>query len=134
MKKRLHKWRLIALLGIVGLVLSGCGEPFLSTLKPAGDVAQTQFDLLVLSTLIMVLVIIVVIILFVVVLFRFRRKKGDETIPKQVEGSHKLEIIWTVFPILLLIVLTVPTIVATFELADTSAMDKKDKDGNRRKL
>ena len=129
MKKRLHKWRLIALLGIVGLVLSGCGEPFLSALKPAGDVAQSQYDLLILSTLIMVLVIIVVIILFVVVILRFRRKEGDETIPKQIEGSHKLEIIWTVIPILLLIVLAVPTVVTTFDLADTKAMDKKDKDG-----
>ncbi|MFJ8068877.1 cytochrome c oxidase subunit II [Peribacillus sp. NPDC096447] len=132
MKKRLHKWRLIALLGIVGLVLSGCGEPFLSALKPAGDVAQSQYDLLILSTLIMVLVIIVVIILFVVVLLRFRRKEGDETIPKQIEGSHKLEIIWTVIPILLLIVLAVPTVVTTFDLADTKAMDKKDKDGKTR--
>ena len=65
----------------------------------------------------MVLVIIVVIILFVVVLLRFRRKKGDETIPKQIEGSHKLEIIWTVIPILLLIVLAVPTVVTTFRLS-----------------
>ena len=129
MKKRLHKLRLIALLGMVGLFLSGCGEPFLSALKPAGEVGQTQYDLLILSTLIMVLVIIVVVVLFVIVLLRFRRKEGDESIPKQVEGSHKLEIIWTVIPILLLIVLAVPTVATTFDLSDTKAMDKKDKDG-----
>ena len=56
-------------------------------------------------------------------------EKGDETIPKQVEGNHKLEIIWTVIPIILLIVLAVPTVITTFDLADTKAMDQKDKDG-----
>lgn len=121
------KWRLLSLFTIMTLILSGCGEPFLSTLKPAGEVAKMQFDLMMLSTAIMVGVIIVVIIIFVLVLLRFRRK--DETIPKQVEGSHKLEIIWTVIPILLLLILAVPTVAATFKLADVSDMDKKNEDG-----
>ncbi|RFU71138.1 cytochrome c oxidase subunit II [Peribacillus saganii] len=130
MKNRLHKWRLLSLFAMIALILSGCGKPFLSTLTPAGEVAQTQFDLMVLSTAIMVLVILVVTVMFIYVIFRFRRKKGDENkIPKQVEGSHKLEIIWTVIPILLLIVLTVPTVSYTFALADVSPMEKKDKDG-----
>lgn len=122
--KRLAKWRLISLFAILALVLSGCGEPFLSTLNPAGEVAKTQYDLMKLSTLIMVGVIIVVLIIFALVFLRFRRK--DDRIPKQVEGSHKLEIIWTVIPILLLLVLAVPTVAATFKLADTSPMDKKN--------
>ena len=83
------------------LFLSGCGEPFLSTLKPAGEVAQQQYDLMVLSTAIMVGVILVVVLIFLIVIFKFRRK--DNKIPKQVEGSHKLEMIWTVIPILLII-------------------------------
>lgn len=111
------------------LFLSGCGEEFLSTLKPAGEVAKMQYDLMMLSTAIMVGVIIVVTIIFFIVIFRFRRR--DETIPKQVEGSHKLEIIWTVIPILLLLILAVPTVAATFKLADVTAMDKKNEDGNR---
>ena len=37
-------------LSVLTLVLSGCGEPFLSTLKPAGEVAETQYDLMILST------------------------------------------------------------------------------------
>jgi len=122
--KRLAKWRLISLFAILALILSGCGEPFLSTLKPAGEVADMQYDLMKLSTLIMVGVILVVVIIFVLVFIRFRRK--DETIPKQVEGSHKLEIIWTVVPILLLLILAVPTVAATFKLADVSPMDSKN--------
>ena len=129
MKRKLHKWRWLPLLGVLTFVLSGCGIASLSSLRPAGEVAQTQYDLMMLSTLIMVLVVIVVTILFLIVMFRFRRKKGDETIPKQVEGSHKLEMIWTVIPIILLIILTIPTIKTTFDLADTNAMERKDENG-----
>jgi cytochrome c oxidase subunit 2 len=63
-------------------------------------------------------------VIFFIVIVRFRRK--DDKIPKQVEGSHKLEIIWTTVPILLLLILAVPTVAATFKLADVSPMDKKD--------
>lgn len=124
--KRLAKWRLISIFAILSLILSGCGEPFLSTLRPAGEVADIQYDLMKLSTLIMVGVIVVVLVIFFIVLFKFKRK--DEKIPKQVEGSHKLEIIWTVIPILLLLLLAVPTVSATFKLADVKEMDKKDSD------
>lgn len=125
--KRLAKWRLASLLSVLALVLSGCsGKPFVSALKPAGEVAKIQYDLMLLSTYIMVGVIIVVMVIFTIVFFRFRRK--DDKIPKQVEGSHKLEIIWTVIPILLLLILAVPTVSATFHLADVSEMDKKNSD------
>lgn len=129
MKRKLHEWHLIPLLGIFVFVLSGCGIPSLSSLNPSGEVAQTQYNLMMLSTGIMVLVVIVVTILFLIVLFRFRRKKGDETIPKQIEGNHKLEIIWTVIPIILLIILSFPTVKDTFNLADTKAMDNKGSKG-----
>ncbi|MDR6124321.1 cytochrome c oxidase subunit 2 [Bacillus sp. SLBN-46] len=123
--KRLAKWRLVSLFAMIALVLSGCGKPFVSTLMPAGEVADMQYDLMKLSTLIMVGVIIVVMVIFVLVFVRYRRK-DDKAIPKQVEGSHKLEIIWTVVPILLLLILAVPTVASTFKLADVDQMDKKN--------
>ncbi|OLN21166.1 cytochrome c oxidase subunit II [Domibacillus antri] len=129
MKQKLTKWRLLTVFGLLTLVLSGCGEPFLSTLIPAGEAGQIAYDLMILSTVIMVGVVIVVSIMFAVAVIKFRRKKGDESIPKQVEGSHVLEIVWTVIPILLLIILAIPTVIATFDLADTKAMDKKNEDG-----
>lgn len=127
MKRKLHKWLYLTLLGILAFVLSGCGIASLSSLRPAGEVAQTQYNLMLLSTTIMVLVVIVVTIIFLIVMFRFRRKKGDETIPKQVEGNHKLEMVWTIIPIILLLILAIPTVKATFDLDGTSAMDKKGK-------
>ncbi len=131
MKARLTKWRLVSLVVMMTLILSGCGEPFLSTLQPAGEVAQTQYDLMILSTLIMVIVIVVVSIVYAIAVIRFRRKKGDNSIPKQVEGSHTLEIVWTVIPIILLLILAVPTVSATFKLADVSDAEVKDEEGNR---
>jgi len=127
------KWRLLLLLSVMTLVLSGCGEPFISTLIPAGEVADEQFSLMMLSTAIMVIVVAVVTIIFIYVLMKFRRK-GSDKIPVQVEGSHKLEIIWTVIPILLLIVLAVPVVASTFNLADTDPMKKAladDKNGGK---
>lgn len=125
--KRLAKWRMISMFAIITLLLSGCGEPFLSTLQPAGEVAKEQFDLMMLSVAIMVGVIIVVTLIFAIVVVKFRRK--DNSIPKQVEGSHKLEIIWTVIPIILLLILAVPTVASTFKFADVSDMDKKNEEG-----
>lgn len=82
-----------------------------------------------LSTAIMVLVVIVVTIIFVYVVIRFRQRKGQENkIPKQVEGNHKLEITWTVIPIILLIILAVPTVKAAFDLADVKPMNKEKRD------
>ncbi|MBB5323817.1 cytochrome c oxidase subunit 2 [Anoxybacillus tepidamans] len=131
MKKWLLNWRLFSLFSVIALLLAGCGKPFLSTLQPAGEVADMQYSLMLLSTAIMVLVIIVVTIIFVYVVIRFRQRKGEEKkIPKQVEGSHKLEIIWTVIPILLLIILAVPTVSATFKLADVKPMNKEKRDKN----
>ncbi|OCA85577.1 cytochrome c oxidase subunit II [Bacillus sp. FJAT-27225] len=125
--KRFAKWRLAAMMSLLALVLSGCGKPFLSTLQPAGEVAEMQYGLMKLSTGIMVGVVLIVTLIFVIVMFRFRRKSDDE-IPKQVEGNHTLEIIWTVIPILLLLVLAVPTVAATFKLADVSEAEKKNSD------
>ncbi|WP_077617692.1 cytochrome c oxidase subunit II [Bacillus sinesaloumensis] len=127
MKKWLPKVRVFTLFSFMALLLAGCGEPFVSALRPAGEVAKMQYDLMILATLIMVIVIAVVTLIFVIALVKFRRKKGEENkIPKQVEGNHTLEIIWTTIPILLLLVLAIPTVSATFKLADVKAMEQDE--------
>lgn len=133
MIKGFKKWRLLALLTVLTIILTACGEKDLSSLTPSGEVGKVQFNLLLLSTSIMALVIVVVIIIYVFAILKFRRKKGEDKIPKQVEGSLKLEVIWTVIPILLLLVLAVPTVYYTYKLADTKEMEvaadaKKNKD------
>ncbi|BFT75514.1 MULTISPECIES: cytochrome c oxidase subunit II [Paenibacillus] len=122
---RLKKlWRLLPLLAVMTFLLTGCGDPTLSALQPKGPVASEQLFLMKLSLFIMVFVVIVVFAIYVYVLIRFRKRKGDNSIPKQVEGSHVLEIIWTVVPILLLLVLAVPTVSYTFKHSTNYNKDK----------
>ncbi|HLG27996.1 MAG TPA: cytochrome c oxidase subunit II [Paenisporosarcina sp.] len=131
MIKGIKKWRLFSLVTALMVFLSGCGDEQLSTLTPAGQVGRDQLNLMVLSTGIMVLVIVVVMIVYILTIVKFRRSKvGENVIPKQVEGNHTLELIWTIIPIILLLILAVPTVIATYNLADVSGMDKKDAEGN----
>ncbi|NGP44378.1 cytochrome c oxidase subunit II [Bacillaceae bacterium SIJ1] len=127
MKSVRNKWQLplkYSVLSLLALVLAGCGTENLSSLQPKGEGANMLFDLMVLSIVIMIAVFLVVIAIYTYVIVRFRKKKGDkDIIPEQVEGNRNLEIIWTVIPILLLLVLAVPTVAYTFQLADTSERD-----------
>ncbi len=77
--KRLSNWRLIPLLSVLALILSGCGEPFISALRPAGEVAQKQYDLMVLSTLIMVGVIAIVVLIFLIVVNKIPKKRQQNS-------------------------------------------------------
>lgn len=135
MMKGLTNWRLFALMTALLVFLSGCGREEISTLIPAGKVAQDQFDLLILSTIVMTFVIIVVLVIFILAIVKFRRSKlGDDMIPEQVEGSVKLEFIWTAVPIVLLLILAVPTVYSTFDLADVSGMDTVNEEGEKANL
>jgi cytochrome c oxidase subunit 2 len=119
-------WRFIPLFGLMMLLLTGCGSDTISALRPRGPVARDQLFLMKLSLGIMVIVVLVVFAIYIYVLVRFRRKKGEkDIIPKQVEGSHTLEIIWTVVPIILLLILAVPTVTYTVKLA-TNHIETKD--------
>lgn len=126
MRDWMGKFRSLFLFGALALILSGCGEENLSALKPEGYGAELILDLMMISIAIMVFVFIIVMAIYTFVLFRYRQKKNEkDLIPKQTEGNKALEVIWTVIPIILLLVLAVPTVQATFELADRSAQDEE---------
>ena len=135
MMKGLKKWRLFSLLAVVTVFLSACGEEYISTLTPAGPVGKEQLNILLLSVAIMTFVVIVVSVIYLLAFVKFRRSKvGENFMPKQVEGSHTLEVIWTVIPIILLLILAVPTLTATYKFADVAAMDEVDEEGNKTAL
>jgi cytochrome c oxidase subunit 2 len=122
MKGWMGKFKSLILLSALALVLAGCGRDNLTALVPKGYGSEQSMDLIILSTVIMSFVFLVVIVVLTVVLFRFRKKKGQEDyIPKQVEGSKTLETVWTIIPIILVLILAVPTVAATFDLADETA-------------
>ena len=135
MMKGLKKWRLFSLLAVMTVFLSACGEEYISTLQPAGAVGKEQFNLLLFSITIMALVVVVVSVLYIYAFLKFRRsKQGEDYMPKQVEGSHTLEVIWTVIPIVFLLILTVPTLISTYKFGDVSAMEHVDENGNKTAL
>lgn len=121
MKSSLGKFRTLVLLGIMTLILSACGRENLTALVPKGYGAEESMKLILLTTIVMTFVFVVVIIALVIAIIKFRKKKGDPVInPVQVEGNKTLEAVWTIIPIILVVIMAVPTVVATFQLADTT--------------
>ncbi|OPA75622.1 cytochrome c oxidase subunit II [Paenibacillus selenitireducens] len=124
----MNRWhavkRLLPILAGLALLLSACGRADLSTLQPQGPIAEKQYDLMKLSIGMMTVVVVIVFVILGYVLVRFRKRPGQTDIPKQVEGSHKLEIIWTVIPIILLVILVIPTVKYVFEFAEDYSKDK----------
>ena len=119
--------RFVPLFGLLLMALAGCGQENLSALQPKGPGADMQFDLMALSLSIMIGVFIVVAVIYMYVLIKFRKRPGDEdNIPEQVEGNTKLEVLWTAIPILLLIILAVPTVLTTFTLAADQPKENDD--------
>lgn len=101
----------------LGLLLCACAAHPQSTLAPRGPVAQMELGLMGYSLLIMAGVFLAVVIPLGIVLVRCRDRGVGRPLPKQVEGHHGLEILWTAIPVLLLVFLAVPTVHDSFLLA-----------------
>src|SRR5690625_454264 len=125
MRSWLGKFKALFILIALTLFLTCCGEENISALIPKGYGADSSFYLIILTTVVMTFVFLAVMIIYVIVLIRYRKKKGEENyIPKQVEGNKTLETVWTVIPIILIMIMAVPTVIATFDLADASDADE----------
>ncbi|UOQ47085.1 cytochrome c oxidase subunit II [Gracilibacillus caseinilyticus] len=101
----------IYLLFITSLLVSGCD---IRVLNPQSDTAEAQSNLIYFSFLLMLLVLIVVFVMMFRFVSKYREEKVSYEIPKQEEGNRKLELTWTILPVVLLIILAVPTVIVTF--------------------
>ena len=101
------------------LIFSSCsnvvGGPQ-NTLAPMGSVADLQRNVFLLVVWPATIVFILVEGLILLILFRFRHRKGDDTLPRQVHGNPGLEVAWTVAPAILLAIIAVPTLTGIVEL------------------
>jgi cytochrome c oxidase subunit 2 len=115
-----HRVLFIALLAMLGLVLSACAiEAPQSALDPSGPFAQKPHDLYVKVFWVAVAVFVLVQGLILYVVVKFREKPDDDgSLPVQVHGNTKLEVFWTALPALILAAIAVPTIQMIFELRD----------------
>lgn len=111
---RWFRW-LTPALGLA-LLLSGCvTEGPRSMLHPIGEVAVKQVSLFTFTLWLSLGVSIAVFGALAYALIRFRRRKTDKGIPEQVQGSVLLEAIWTLIPVIIVIVIAVPTIRTIWE-------------------
>ncbi|ETT40508.1 MULTISPECIES: cytochrome aa3 quinol oxidase subunit II [Paenibacillus] len=109
------KWAMLSLVFIFATVLTGC-EP-LKVLDPKGPQARTTADVIMISIWTMAIVVVVVIALYVLIIRKYRAsKQSDEYEPPHIEGSLKLEILWTSIPILIVAFLSFVTVKSTYEV------------------
>ncbi|WP_241713200.1 cytochrome aa3 quinol oxidase subunit II [Sulfoacidibacillus ferrooxidans] len=111
-----------ALSAVSMLMLSGCGSQ-IAVLHPEGPVAQKEFNLIVWSFVLMAFVGIVVFGLFAYMLIKYRASRPgiEKTYDPNIEGNTKLEVTWTVIPVLIVIALAIPTVQTTYALKDPPA-------------
>lgn len=116
--------RLAVLVGAAAL-LSGCAfveggqDQPLTTFDPKGPFSLQIDDLFWVVFWVATVVFFLVMggLIVILFLFRDRRKEGRKE-PKQLHGSPKLEVLWTVIPALILAGLAVPTVSAVFDLTE----------------
>ncbi len=115
--------RVAALVGSA-FILTSCAlveveENPLTTFEPEGPFARQIDGLFWMVFWIATAVFILVMggLLFILFAFRDRKKEGQKE-PKQLHGSPKLEVLWTVIPALILAAIAVPTVSSVFELTE----------------
>ena len=109
---------------VIVLIATGCGNTQMNIFDPQGSAGEQQLDLLMISVYIMLFVFVVVISIYFYVLVRYRRRPGDDTPPKQVEGNTFIEVLWTAIPVILIVILAIPTVSTTFSLAKEAPEDE----------
>jgi cytochrome c oxidase subunit II len=114
------KVRRIAGLALFGLVasalLSACGSNGANILQPAGPVAEGQKNLALFVFITATVVFVIVITALIYCVVRFRDRPGAAE-PTQLHGNTRLEIIWTIVPSMLLVLVLVLTLTTMFNLA-----------------
>jgi len=112
-------------LGLSALIFSGC-EPFSSpqnTFNPAGDVAEDQKFYFMFVMWPALVIGIGVMLAIPLLALKYRRKKGDPGLPKQIHGNTPLELTWTIIPAIIMAVIAVPTVAGIQDLAEKPGDD-----------
>ena len=120
MGKLVSKLRLFALLPLAAL-LTGCN---FVVLRPAGDVAEQQRDLIIASTILMLLVIIPVMVLTVIFAWRYRHSNKDAPYDPEWSHSTQLELVIWAAPLMIIICLGALTWMGTHLLDPYRPLDR----------
>ena len=116
------RWLWVLALPALALLLAGCSQDLpQDTLDPASDTAQEQKNIFVFVMIIAAVVFVLVEGGIVLISLKYRHRKGQERMPKQIHGNTRLEVGWTIVPALVLAVVMVPTISMIWSLAEQPA-------------
>jgi len=112
-----------ALIMLMAVMLSGCGEQFI-VLDPKGPIGESQKDLIYFSTILCAVIIVPVLILTAFIVWRYRDKPGSKASYKpNWEHSTKLEITWWSIPIVAILVLAIVTVKYTYALEPSKPIE-----------
>ena len=95
-----------------------------STFDAKGPVAQKQADLFYLIFWAAVAVFVVVVGALLYAMVRYRSRPGQTEMPKQTHGHTGLEITWTIFPVIVLAIIAVPTVIVLFDISEKPAPEE----------
>ena len=119
-----------ALLGALAVMLTGCNivtpEHPQSTFDTLGPVAANQLFIFWVIFWAGVVVFVAVEAALIYMVFKFKRR--DDRDPAQTHGNTRLEITWTIVPVIVLIVAAVPTVLGIF-YADAGRFVSADNKG-----
>ncbi|MEQ6377337.1 cytochrome aa3 quinol oxidase subunit II [Bacillaceae bacterium S4-13-56] len=108
------KLKVLAILFLLLSFLTGCES--MVVFDPQGPVAKNLTDLIIFSIILMAIVVAVVFILYTVIIWKYReRPENKDYEPPHEAGNKILETTWFVIPIIIVIVLTIPTIKAIYD-------------------
>lgn len=117
--------RLLTRLGLLLAVLplAACD---LVVMKPSGDIASQQADLIVTSTVLMLLIIVPVIFLTLLFAWRYRASNKSATYEPDWDHSTRLELVIWGAPLLIIIALGAITWISTHKLDPYRPLDRID--------
>lgn len=88
------------------MVLAACSDPQ-STVNPKSDFADDIQGLYLLTFWLGMVVFVAILALTVILPIWYRERPGREA--KQIHGNTRLEILWTMIPVILVVIMAVPT-------------------------
>ena len=109
------RWlRRVLPVAVLAPLLTSCSlQGMQSMFSPAGSIAQEQLDLFMWTWYLSIPVMIGVFGAMFYVLVRYRRRKGDPE-PEQSHGKPAVEVILTVVPVLIIVMVAIPTVRSIF--------------------
>ncbi len=108
---------MLAVGGAILPTVVGAQSPY-STISPATDQANDINDIYKLTFWLSLVVFVGVQVGILYTVLRYRRRRADEGRPEQIHGNKTIEIIWTMIPAIILLIVFIPTVRTIYAHAD----------------